>query len=80
MSKSRVIGILRLWPDRASVWEDARVADETLSIVAVHRWFQRGSVPARYWKALLAGAKRRGLAVTADDLVAAHAVRREAAG
>lgn len=65
------IEILELWPDRVAVWEDARAADEALALIAVHRWFQRRSVPARYWGALLAGARRRGLPVTAEDIVMA---------
>ena len=72
MSDHPVIAILQKWPDRRSVWEDARAADDALAVVAVHRWFQRGSVPAKFWQALLDGAARRGVRVTADDVVRAH--------
>lgn len=68
-----VAGILSQWPSRRAVLEDARAADPDLEMVAVHRWFQRGSVPARHWSALMAGAKRRKLGVSIHDLAFAHA-------
>jgi hypothetical protein len=70
-----VTNLLKRWPSRQAVHDDARAADDALDIVAVHRWYQRGSVPSRYWQALLAGAARRNMSVTADDFIAAHAER-----
>jgi hypothetical protein len=75
MQENPVTKILNEWPSRQAVHDDARAADDAIDIVAVHRWHQRGSIPARYWQALLAGAERRNLAVTASDLIAAHAER-----
>jgi hypothetical protein len=73
MQEHPVTQILNLWPTRQAVLEDVRAASPEIDMVAVHRWFQRGSVPARYWRALLEGAAKRGIAATADDLAAAHA-------
>jgi hypothetical protein len=70
-----VTKILKAWPSRQAVLTDARMVEPSLELVAVHRWFQRGSVPSRYWRALLIGAERRNIAVTVDDLMAAHAER-----
>ena len=67
-----VVKILSMWPDRQAVYADAVAADPSLNMVAVHRWFQRGSVPAKYWSALIAGARRRSIELTADDVVTAH--------
>jgi hypothetical protein len=75
--KKTVVEILCKWPDRQAVHEDASCADTSLSMVAIHRWFQRGNVPAKYWSALIDGAKRRGIAVTAEDIVSASAVTQE---
>jgi hypothetical protein len=73
MQKSRVIQILSLWPDRRSVHEDAAKARADLQMVAVHRWFGRGSIPSEYWSALLLGARARRIKLTAQDLADAHA-------
>ncbi len=56
-----IISILSRWPSRRAVYEDALTADPDLDMVAVHRWFQRGSVPSKYDVALLQGADRRGI-------------------
>ena len=74
-----VYHILSLWPHRRAVLDDARKLDPDLDIVAVHRWFQRGSVPGRFWAALLEGALHRGLPITAEDFVMAHDGRKDAA-
>jgi hypothetical protein len=72
-----VTKLLNLWPDRQSVYADAVDADPSLNMVAVHRWFQRGSVPAKYWSALISGAQRREINLTADDVVLAHSMQRD---
>lgn len=73
MNTKPVTTILGKWPSRRAVLEDARSSDPSLEMIAVHRWFQRGSVPARHWTALMAGAKRRKLGVSMQDLALAHA-------
>ncbi len=72
-----VVSILLKWPSRQAVFDDARVADPSLQMVAVHRWFQRSSVPARFWGALLDGAVRRGFDLTSDEIVRAHAAEQK---
>jgi hypothetical protein len=79
MTKNTVTSILSEWPDRAAVHVDACAADAELDLVAVHRWFQRGSVPVRYWPALIDGARRRGIDLDADRLLAAHSDSQRAA-
>ncbi|MGZ9811546.1 hypothetical protein ACXN5S_13865 [Pseudoroseicyclus sp. H15] len=73
MSDRDVIALLEMWPDRQAILADARAANPSLGLVAIHRWFQRRSVPSAYWSVLIAGSGRRGLDVTADDLANAHA-------
>jgi hypothetical protein len=73
MQEHPVIKILAHWPSRQAVLDDARNASADLDLFAVHRWFQRGSIPSRYWTALLDGASRRGLPVRLDDFASAHA-------
>lgn len=72
MAQHPVTELLTKWPTRAAILEDARRVEVDLDMVAVHRWFQRCSVPSRYWRALIDGAAARGLAVSADAFVTAH--------
>ena len=67
--------IIDAWPSRQAVLEDARAARADLDLFAVHRWYQRSSIPSRYWAALVAGAQRRGIDVSVEDLLTAHASR-----
>lgn len=73
MTQVSIPELLSEWPDRQAIYADAKAADQRLDIVAVHRWFQRGSVPVKYWRALIDGALRRGLNVSAERFLAAHA-------
>lgn len=73
MMKQTVQDLLAKWPDRSAVFDDARCADQSLKMIAVHRWFQRGSISSKYWAALVAGAERRRLGVSAEALMHAHA-------
>ena len=68
-----IIRILNRWPSRRDVHHDARAAEPGLDIVAVHRWFQRGSVPPKFDGALLEGAERRGIGLHPMELVRARA-------
>jgi hypothetical protein len=79
MTKNAVTLILSEWPERAAVHSDACAADAELDLVAVHRWFQRGAVPVKYWSALIEGARRRGIGLDADRLLAAHSTTQRAA-
>jgi hypothetical protein len=75
MQENPVTQILSRWPSRQAVLDDARDAAADLDMFAVHRWFQRGAVPSRYWGALIDGARRRGISVTLCDLGGAHDAR-----
>ena len=72
MSSHPVTTILDKWPSRRAILEDARRADPSLELIAVHRWFQRKSIPPHRWNALVTGARRRKLGVSLSDLAAAH--------
>lgn len=67
-----VAAILDRWPSRVAVAEDAAV-----SVARVHKWAPSNSIPAKYHLSLLEGAARRGIALTAEELVRAHAGPRD---
>ena len=75
MQVTRAQHIIDAWPSRQAVLEDARAARADLDLFAVHRWYQRSSIPSRYWAALVSGAQQRGIDVSVDDFLAAHAHR-----
>lgn len=78
--KHPLIEILDRWNSRRAIYEDARAADPNLDMVAVHRWFQRKSVPSKYDAALLNGADRRGFGLHPMELVRARAVHADQSG
>jgi len=64
-----VSDIFSLWPTDADMGRDIGV-----SYPAVAAWKRRGSIPASYWRDLVAAARRRGYThVTADILAELHA-------
>lgn len=75
-----VLGILGRWPSRQAILEDIQRNDPSIQMVAVHRWFQRKSVPPRHWAALVNGAKRRRFKLSANGLMLAHAADGEQVG
>ena len=68
----QIISILSRWPSRRAVHEDALLANPELDPVAVHRWFQRGSLPPKYDVALLQGADRRGIGLHPMEIATAR--------
>lgn len=72
--------ILDRWPTRRAVYEDALKADPDLQMVAVHRWFSRGSIPGKYDAALLEGAARRGIGLHPKELISARSVHTDQSG
>ncbi|MFK8253796.1 hypothetical protein [Ancylobacter terrae] len=61
--------IFTLWPTDADLGRDIGV-----SYPAVAAWKRRGSIPAAYWRDIVAAARRRGFRdVTADTLAELHA-------
>lgn len=75
MEPRTVKDLFQRWPNRSAVLEDVVVSSPDLELVAVHRWAQRNAIPPKYWAAIIAGARRRGIALTADQLVKIHAAR-----
>jgi hypothetical protein len=67
--------ILARWPSRQALADDAGV-----DLFAVHRWFQRGSVNGRHDMSLLSGAQRRGINLTAFELMEARAALHDRSG
>lgn len=62
--------IIRRWPDRRTL-----AVDLGTDIWAVHRYWQRKRLwPGARDARALAAARRRGIALTADELVAARAI------
>ena len=72
-NKITISDILNRWPSRRAVHEDALSADPSLEMIAVHRWFQRGSLPPRFDAALLEGAGRRGIGLHPQEFAKARA-------
>ena len=63
---------LQKWAARTDVLSDAQAIDPKLKLFAVHRWFQRGSIPGKYWGSLAVGARARGIEVSLQDIADAH--------
>ncbi|MFH5773565.1 hypothetical protein ACHFJ0_04880 [Paracoccus sp. NGMCC 1.201697] len=75
-----ITAILQRWETRRDVYEDARAANPDLDMVAVHRWFKRGSLPPKYDAALLQGAERRGIGLHPMEIVKARSGHIDQAG
>jgi hypothetical protein len=65
--------IIDLWPSRSALVEDIRTEDDSVTLDVVHKWAQRNSIPAGYHALVLGAGLRRAIALTADEIVAAHA-------
>lgn len=63
-----VADILGYWPSRVIIAAELGVPPSV-----AHAWFQRGSSAPKYWQKPLQSAERHDIALTADDLVIAHA-------
>jgi hypothetical protein len=65
----KVADIFAVWPSDADLGRDIGMPYRTVSA-----WKQRGSIPAPYWREIIAAARRRGYPeITADLLVDLHA-------
>ena len=64
---STIIEILDRWGSRKAVADDLGV-----SPARVHKWPSSNSIPAKYHLGLIEAAARRGISLTADELVRAH--------
>lgn len=67
--------LVNLWPTRADLAVDMSQQCSALSVSPhqVHKWAEKGSIPAKYHFRLLTAAQKRSLPVTADLLVRLHA-------
>jgi hypothetical protein len=72
--------IIKRWPSRQAMADDCSVTGSPVDLFAVHRWFQRSSIPGKHDSRLLQGAARRGFALTADELVAARSEHADQVG
>jgi len=70
-----ITNILARWPSRQALADDTGVA-----LMAVHRWHQRQSIPAKYDAALLDAASRRNIPLNWRELMDARAYRQEHIG
>lgn len=68
MSEHPIQKIIERWPNRQSLADDAGV-----DLFAVHRWYQRKSIPARHDMALLDAASRRNISLNWRELMEARA-------
>lgn len=64
---------------RQEILADVQRKFPQTDLYAVHRWFQRDSVPGKYWGLIVAGAQSRGCKVDLRDMATAHLGREEAA-
>jgi len=69
-----ILSILSLWPSRQDLAEDMN-----LSLIAIHRWHQRKSIPPEYDLRLLDAAANRNVPLLWRDLMKAREVARELA-
>lgn len=61
--------ILRIWPTLAELASDIGKPYPTVA-----SWKQRGSIPARYDRAIITAAKARGCALTFEDMAIARSM------
>jgi hypothetical protein len=69
---SSVRQIIDLWPSRPELAADLTSEADPVTTAQVNKWAQRGVIPAVYHARLLRAADRRGFAVSAGQIVAAH--------
>ena len=78
-----ILRILNLWPSRRAVLEDVNASlpeGRKLDMVAIHRWFQRKSIPSEYDAALIDGASKRNIALNWRELMEARAAHADQSG
>ncbi|MCB1401266.1 MAG: hypothetical protein KDJ82_16230 [Rhodobacteraceae bacterium] len=73
--------LVNLWPTRAALAADINAAAPSLNVstAQVHKWAEKGSIPARYQYPILQSAARRGFDVSADLLVRLQSPAEDAA-
>lgn len=78
---STIRDLVNLWPTRAKLADDIEAVTPALkvSVHQVHKWAEKGSIPSKYHKSLLAAARRRNFAISAEMIVNLHSPERGAA-
>lgn len=73
--------MVNLWPTRAALVGDLKSAFPNLpiSVMQVHKWAEKQSIPARYHHPILIVARKRGFEITADLIVRLHSASRRGA-
>ena len=71
--------IIDLWPTRPALAAAISIPEDVVTKDRVDKWARRGVIPARYWSRVMTAARAKGVALTADDLVAAHSAKVRAA-
>lgn len=63
--------LVNLWPTRAALAADINCVSPVLGVTTsqVHKWAEKGSIPARYQYSILQAARTRGLDVSAELLL-----------
>lgn len=78
MENTPVKDLIDRWPSRAALASDLEaVIGEPVSVDRVHKWAQAGSIPSGFQAHVIAAGNRRGFDITPDEMVRAHAVRRD---
>jgi len=75
MSEHPIQKIIERWPNRQALADDAGV-----DLFAVHRWYQRKSIPARYDMTILDAASRRNIALNWRELMEARTAHTDRSG
>lgn len=78
---SSIRELVNLWPKRADLVADMQAAMPELHVTVhqVHKWAEKGSIPAKFHYAILLAARARNLPVTAEIIAELHVVSGRAA-
>lgn len=78
---SSIRDLVNLWPTRAALAHDIKSAFPALKVstAQVHKWAEKGSIPARYHFPILMAGQQRDFAITADLIARLHMPQEDAA-
>ena len=74
-NKNPTLDILNRWPSRSAL-----ASDVGAKLIAVHRWHQRSSIPAKYDSTLLDAASARNIPLNWRELMDARSASRDQNG
>ena len=70
---STVRDLIDLWPKRSELAADLTCElRRPVSVDSVHKWAANGGIPAKYQRAVVIAASRRGFRVDADLMLRLH--------